>query len=301
MKRSSNLITILIACCALSLGASGLPSQASNTNSASLSKSLSAMKGKIAKLDAQVLALKKSQAKASASTSRSLQALTNAMTGIETYAYWPARQLVANVLSTVQDSLAIVECKQGNNYAYGTAFAATSNEPFPASDYQNGVKTVLLTAKHVVAGCDTVTVYPYIAHSLDFTATVLHTDSERDIAAIGIPYAIKTKLSPSTTYPTEGSFLMATGFGGDYAVTTMTPRVAVGNVEAVETDYLVMDATIRSGFSGGPVVDWNGDWLGITTGLEVDDAGAMTPLARVPHTVCLSMYKCKSTDTLMNW
>lgn len=301
MKRSSTLVSTLVLCIGLSLGASGLPSQASNNSMTALTKSMSEMKRKISKLESQLSAVKSAQIKSTTSTSQSLQTLSNLISGIESYAYWPARQLVANILPTVQDSLAIVECKQGTDYAYGTAFAAKSNQPFPDSDYQNGVKTVLFTARHVVAGCDKITVYPYIAHSLDFPGTVLHSDSQRDIAAIGIPYSMKTKLAPAVTYPTEGSFLMATGFGGDYAVTTMTPRVAVGNVESIETDYLVLDATIRSGFSGGPVVDWNGDWLGITTGLEVDDTGAMTPLARVPHTICLSMYKCKSTDTLMNW
>ena len=301
MKRSSTFSVLSIACIVTSLGIAGMPSQAANTSLTNVNRHLAVIQHKVALLNNQVATLKKSSTKNMTSVTRSMQSMSTLISSIEAYAYWPARQLVANNLSTVQDALAIVECKKGTDYAYGTAFAATSNVAFPAADYQNGIKTVLLTALHVVNGCDTLTLYPYIAQSLDFPGTVLHKDSGNDIAAIGIPYTIKQKLSPSPDYPSTGSFIMASGFGGEFSVSTMSPRIAVGNVESVETDYLVTDATTRTGFSGGPVVDWNGDWVGITTGLEVDDNGAMTPLARVPHTVCLLMYNCNPADKLLNW
>lgn len=135
---------------------------------------------------------------------------------------------------------------------------------------------VILTNSHVVKDADEITVN--LSDKRSFKAKVIGTDPESDIAVIkidaqGLPTA---KLGDSAKLRV-GQVVMAIGnpFGLNRTVTSgiisATGRTNVGIIDY--EDFIQTDAAINPGNSGGPLVNINGDVIGINTAIASRSGG----------------------------
>jgi len=135
---------------------------------------------------------------------------------------------------------------------------------------------VILTNSHVVKEADEITVN--LSDKRSFKAKVIGADPESDIAVIkidakGLPIA---ELGDSTKLRV-GEIVLAVGnpFGLNRTVTSgivsATGRANVGIIDY--EDFIQTDAAINPGNSGGPLVNINGQVIGINTAIASRSGG----------------------------
>lgn len=137
----------------------------------------------------------------------------------------------------------------------------------------------ILTNNHVVAGATTVTVK--FSNGETATAKVLGTDAIKDLAIIKVDASDVSGITPLT--PGDSSKVnigeMAIAIGNPYGYDdTVTVGVISGlNRDISGSNYTGMiqtDAALNPGNSGGPLLDANGDVIGINTAIESTSTGA---------------------------
>lgn len=127
-------------------------------------------------------------------------------------------------------------------------------------DPPSGYRSAIVTNHHVVEDC-TYSDGPQVEVNKDGVATVAElysTDRENDLALVFISRELPALDTART--PEVGDPVVAIGspYGLDGTVTT-------GVVSNIYPDLFQTDAAINSGNSGGPLLDRNGDVLGVTT------------------------------------
>jgi serine protease Do len=128
----------------------------------------------------------------------------------------------------------------------------------------------ILTNNHVVARANTVTVT--LADEQEYTASVIGGDPKTDLAIVKI--TIKSPLPVATLGDSEtlkvGDWVLAIGnpFGLDHTVTAGIVS-AKGRVIGAGPydDFIQTDASINPGNSGGPLINTQGDIVGINTAI----------------------------------
>ncbi len=135
---------------------------------------------------------------------------------------------------------------------------------------------LVLTNNHVVDGADEVTIR--LADGREFKTTEVKTDPQTDLAVLRIhgaenlPYA---KLGDSDLLEI-GDWVIAVGnpFGQEQ---TVTAGIISGKGrqlrEASRTSFLQTDAAINPGNSGGPLVNLEGEVIGINTAIATNSGG----------------------------
>jgi len=126
----------------------------------------------------------------------------------------------------------------------------------------------ILTNNHVVREATRIDVT--LQNGKRYPAKLMGADPASDLAVLKIDATgLKQAEFASSETARVGQFVMAIGspFGLDYTVTTgVLSAKGRGGIGANEIeDYLQTDASINPGNSGGPLVDLNGDVLGINT------------------------------------
>ena len=148
---------------------------------------------------------------------------------------------------------------------------------------------IILTNEHVIRGHSRVSIYQNSGYP--FEAEVISSDSQRDIAVLRFDES-STSLPQDSNPLTLGDIsardiaqpMMALGYSGEYPVKNDTidkPSANVGVLSLI-IDFgpqsggftLVMDVPVDPGDSGGPVVNANGEVVGMTRGVvEKSSAG----------------------------
>ncbi|HWA98164.1 MAG TPA: Do family serine endopeptidase [Pirellulales bacterium] len=135
---------------------------------------------------------------------------------------------------------------------------------------------VILTNNHVVEGADEVTVR--LADEREFVATDIKTDPQTDLAVVRIKGAgtlPAAKLGNSDAMEI-GDWVIAVGnpFGLDLTVSAGIISGKGRDLRAGQrTRYLQTDAAINPGNSGGPLVNLNGEVIGINTAIASNSGG----------------------------
>ncbi len=126
----------------------------------------------------------------------------------------------------------------------------------------------ILTCNHVVEGADKITVY--LADGREFPATIKGTDPKTDLAVIeidakGLPTA--TLGDSDKTRVGEWVVAMGSPYGFDYTVTAGIVSAKGRRVTGGEKyeDFIQTDASINPGNSGGPLLNLDGEVIGINT------------------------------------
>jgi serine protease Do len=135
---------------------------------------------------------------------------------------------------------------------------------------------IVLTNNHVVAGADEVTVT--LSDGREFKANDIKTDPETDLAVL--------RISGAGTLPAArfgdsddlrlGDWVIAVGnpFGLDSTVSSgIISGTGRGLSSAKRTRFLQTDAAINPGNSGGPLVNLEGEVIGINTAIATSSGG----------------------------
>jgi S1-C subfamily serine protease len=135
----------------------------------------------------------------------------------------------------------------------------------------------VITNAHVVAGTDRVKV-----ESTDgmLEATVVMYDPETDVAILKVPELQEPALQLASNPATSGMSGLVLGYPLDGPYTASAARVRdrirlrgpnIYNTSTVVRNVYTVRAVVRSGNSGGPLLDESGQVLGIVFGAAVDN------------------------------
>jgi S1-C subfamily serine protease len=135
----------------------------------------------------------------------------------------------------------------------------------------------VMSNAHVVAGADTVTVN---SSGTDYDATVVSYDPDADISILEVPNLPSQPLAFADKPAQTGANALVLGYpgGGEFAATPGRIRETIElngpdiyRTTSVTREVYTIRGTVRQGNSGGPLVDPNGNVLGVVFGAAVDD------------------------------
>lgn len=168
----------------------------------------------------------------------------------------------------------------GDSYATGSGFVI----------YSDNSETLILTNHHVVEDFPK-QIYVLLNTETDIQATVAAYDKDRDLAVLRVSFPLGFKpLSLSKQSAEKGDAVYVIGYPG--AADILSNNIAVTNADSTITDGIVsakrvtkltefgkdvellqVSAAINPGNSGGPVIDKNGNVVGISTYSVEDSQG----------------------------
>jgi serine protease Do len=175
----------------------------------------------------------------------------------------------------------------GENDPFNDFFKRFYGDQLPKSQKLRGLGTgfiidkdgYILTNNHVVEGADEITVT--LTDKTTFTAKVIGRDSKTDLALIKISGA--RDLTPITLGDSDkmeaGDWVLAIGnpFGFNNTVTagiiSAKYRRNVGT--SSYEDYIQTDASINQGNSGGPLINMDGEVIGIDSAIYSQSGGSV--------------------------
>ncbi|SDH24013.1 Colicin V production protein [Lentzea fradiae] len=136
----------------------------------------------------------------------------------------------------------------------------------------------VMTNAHVVAGTNEVTIE---VGRGQFDATVVSYDPSTDIAVLAVPDLEATPLQfrADEVQPGEDGIVLGYPLDGPYKSSPARVRERISllrgpdiyDAQTVTRDVYTVRAEVRSGNSGGPLVDTNGRVMGVVFGAAVDD------------------------------
>ena len=135
----------------------------------------------------------------------------------------------------------------------------------------------VMTNAHVVAGANSVTVE---ASGNPYDATVVSYDPTVDIAILSVPNLPSGPLAFANTPVTSGTQAVVMGYpgGGGFMATPARIRELIElsgpdiyRSSTVNREVYTVRASVEQGNSGGPLIDLNGEVLGVVFGAAVDD------------------------------
>ena len=135
----------------------------------------------------------------------------------------------------------------------------------------------VMTNAHVVAGANSVTVE---ASGNPYDATVVSYDPTVDIAILSVPNLPSGPLAFADTSVTSGTQAIVMGYpgGGGFVATPARIRELIElsgpdiyRSATVNREVYTVRASVEQGNSGGPLIDPNGQVLGVVFGAAVDD------------------------------
>jgi S1-C subfamily serine protease len=135
----------------------------------------------------------------------------------------------------------------------------------------------VMTNAHVVAGANNVTVE---ASGSPYDATVVEYNPTEDVAILAVPNLPPGPLAFANTPVTSGTEAIVMGYpgGGGFVATPARVRELIElsgpdiyRNATVNREVYTIRASVEQGNSGGPLIDLNGQVLGVVFGAAVDD------------------------------
>lgn len=135
----------------------------------------------------------------------------------------------------------------------------------------------VMTNAHVVAGTDDVAVETPQGR---LAARVVHYDPDTDVAVLAVPglEAPVLRLAPTSAEAGDDAIVLGYPLDGPYTATAARVRARVNlrgpdiyDSKTVQRDVFTVRGQVRSGNSGGPIVDPQGRVIGVVFGASVED------------------------------
>jgi S1-C subfamily serine protease len=135
----------------------------------------------------------------------------------------------------------------------------------------------VMTNAHVVAGANSVTVE---ASGNPFDATVVSYDPTVDIASLAVPHLPPGPLAFASAPVTSGTEAIVMGYpgGGGFMATPARIRELIElngpdiyRNATINREVYTVRSNVEQGNSGGPLIDLNGQVIGVVFGAAVDD------------------------------
>jgi S1-C subfamily serine protease len=160
-------------------------------------------------------------------------------------------QDVESVAVAAKSSVAVILAEEEDGIVSGTGFMAAGR--------------LILTAEHVVANSRRIVVkfpnYPVV------DAELLGADSDNDVAVLSIPeLPVRPLPLGDISQVREGQRVIVVGFPRVDVLGAETATVTEGIVSTIRPGLIQMQAPVSPGSSGGPVLNLNGEVIGIVLG-----------------------------------
>jgi S1-C subfamily serine protease len=163
----------------------------------------------------------------------------------------------------------------------------------------------IVTNAHVVAGTTSITVD---AINGPLNATVVLFDPSKDVAVLAVPGLTAPVIPTAPTPARSGDSAIVLGYPGGGRYTASAARVretldltgpTIYRNGTVEREVYTVRGQVRAGNSGGPLVDTEGQVLGIVFGAAVtdDDTGYVLTLAEVRKQLDAAPYAVAAVET----
>lgn len=170
---------------------------------------------------------------------------------------------IAKLVEITQDSTVTVFCDYTDKkYTLGSAFAVDL-------EHSQGDKyvTTLLTNHHVIERCleSRTSISVAALGGKEVKAVIDRVDDENDLAVLATTLKLNTLLF-SNYKPYPGYWVAAVGSADGYE-----GSVAFGNVLNTEVKEILITAPLSSGNSGGPLIDNEGNVVGVNTKSPIGD------------------------------
>lgn len=193
---------------------------------------------------------------------------------------------VKNLISKVEPSIYKVTC--GN--VSGTAFGIDVTLSQAAKD--KGYTGAVVTNYHVAQSCAAANI-GVTQNGRNLGGFVWASDSANDLALIFTVGSVTT-LSPAQTQPTQGDFVVA--FGNPFGV---EGSVSAGIVSNLDGDTVITDAAVDPGNSGGPLINEDGQFIGMNTWGWKGAQGSSHALK--PGLFCRYILVCPVSSDFLTW
>jgi S1-C subfamily serine protease len=178
--------------------------------------------------------------------------------------------------------------KCDNSTGSGFGFNLTMGESAKAKGY----KGAILTNYHVVSDCVGENV-EVTQNGRNLGGNVWAADFDNDLALI-LTIGEVVGLTPAPNKPEQGDFVVA--FGAPYG---LEGSVSSGIVSNIDADTVITDAAIDPGNSGGPLVDINGNFVGMNTWNWEESQGSSHAIK--PGVMCRKILICPLNSELLKW
>jgi len=203
--------------------------------------------------------------------------------------YVPPRS-IEKLVDRTQSSTVTIWCEPAKGEpGQGTAWAINLE-----TSVSDKYPTTLITNHHVIEDCINVEHDLYIALPFEdrVTAVITKWDAENDIAVIASTLELPT-LALSESVPWPGYWVMALGSADGYE-----GSVSFGNVINSNTAELLITNNISYGSSGGPLIDNEGNVVGVTSwGIDAEQYNGAKSL----DAFCAKILQCKYDDGNTWW
>jgi len=197
---------------------------------------------------------------------------------------------IEQLVDRTQSSTVTIWCEPATGEAWqGTAWAIDLK-----TDVSDEYPTTLITNHHVIEDCIGVEHELFIALPFEKSvpAVITKWDEENDIAVIASTLELPT-LQLSTSVPWPGYWVMALGSADGYE-----GSVSFGNVINSNTAELLITNNISHGSSGGPLIDNEGNVVGVTSwGLDVEQYNGAKSL----DAFCAKILECEYAGGTTWW
>ena len=181
--------------------------------------------------------------------------------------------IVENTLPSIV-SITNMSVQEVQNFFGGTSQQESESAGSGIIISQNDSELLVVTNNHVVEGSDTLTVTFNDGNSVE--AQIKGTDSARDLAVVAVPLdkisddtmnAIKVATLGDSDSLKVGELAIAIGnaLGYGQSVTTGIVSATGRTIDGFDGEYIQTDAAINPGNSGGPLLNANGEVIGINS------------------------------------
>ncbi|MXZ55158.1 MAG: PDZ domain-containing protein [Gammaproteobacteria bacterium] len=179
---------------------------------------------------------------------------------------------IAPLVDQVKDAVVnITAVRSGNTDFFGRRWQSRETRAIGSGVIIDAEKGHVVTNEHLISGAETVVVT--LVDEREFVAEIVGQDAATDVAVLKIPSEDLKALTLADSDKTRvGDFVLAIGNPFGQLQHTVTSGIVSGlgrqglGIEAIE-DFIQTDAAINEGNSGGPLINFSGEIIGINTAI----------------------------------
>jgi S1-C subfamily serine protease len=194
--------------------------------------------------------------------------------------------LIKKLIPLIEPAVYKIQCGTFSGSGFGIVVSINKS----AAD--EGYKGSIITNYHVVKNCLGASVQ-VTQNGRNLGGKVYNWDSSNDLGYIHTLGTVNT-LKPATSKPERGDFVMS--FGNPYG---LEGSVSAGIVSNIDKDSVITDAAIDEGNSGGPLVNADGDFVGMNTWGWEGAQGNSHALS--PGLLCRKILVCPVDSLFLKW
>jgi len=206
----------------------------------------------------------------------SLQNPSNSNVKYQNITYYYNETVLSNLYDKLKDSVVVISGEVAYQSFFGTQYSAVQGSGFV---YESGGEMVVVTNYHVVSGASDIVVT--FSNGDSYSGNVIGSDAYSDLAVLSVS-APSTEFKPiklvSSSTLEVGDPVIAIGspFGLEGTMTTgIVSQLGRTIQDSVAGSFPIADVIqtstpINPGNSGGPLLNYQGDVVGVTTAIVQD-------------------------------